>query len=127
MRSMAAIRLAAFLGIAAIVSVLSASPASAQSTAAPNRSRTDEFFIISSVDISKNELLLKRPTEVTDVMRVDGATQYLDENNNAIGLADLRAGDTVYITSKPGAGGALAVVIRKGPMTVDELRKRYLR
>jgi hypothetical protein len=31
---------------------------------------------------------------------VDGSTQYFEEHGKAINLADLGAGDTVYITSK---------------------------
>ncbi len=87
----------------------------------------DEFFIISSIDVGKNQLVVKRPTEVTDVMHVDEATRYLDQGGKPIGLADLRAGDTVFIASKPGAGGSVAVQIRKGPMTLAELHRRYLR
>jgi hypothetical protein len=64
-----------------------------------------EFFIISSVDPAKEQLLVKRPTEVTQVMHV-------------------HAGDTVYITSSPASGVALEV--RKGPMTIAELHRRYL-
>jgi hypothetical protein len=100
---------------------------SAQTKTRVERAPSDEFFIVSSVDLSKNQLLLKRPTEVTDVMRVDGTTRYLGEDGKPVGLSDLRAGDTVYIRSKPGTGGSVAIEIRKGPMTVAELRRRYLR
>jgi hypothetical protein len=86
------------------------------------RAPSDEFFIISSVDLGKNQLLLKRPTEVTEVMRVNESTRYLDENGRPLKLSDLRAGDTVYISSK----GAVALQIHKGPMTLTELRRRYL-
>lgn len=86
----------------------------------------DEFFIVSSIDTAKHQLLLKRPTEVTDVMRVDAGTRLVDESGKAITLADLRAGDTVFIRSKPGQGGAVALEIRKGPMTIPELARRYL-
>lgn len=127
MTSRVTIRLAKAIAISAIAAAVFASSGAAQSPTAPVRAQGDEFFIISSVDVGKNQLLLKRPTEVTDVMRVDGATRYFDEDKKPLALADLRAGDTVYITSKPGVGGALAVEIRKGPMTLSELRKRYLR
>jgi hypothetical protein len=85
-----------------------------------------DFFIISSVDPAKSQLLLKLPTEVTEVMRVGDETRYIDEDGKAMTLADLRAGDTVYITSRPGRGGLVAIQIRRGPMTVTELRRRYL-
>ncbi len=100
---------------------------SAQAKPAAEPPPGDEFFIISSIDAAKNQLVVKRPTEVTDVMHVDKATRYLDEKGKPIGLADLRAGDTVFIASKPGAGASVAVQIRKGPMTLIELRRRYLR
>jgi hypothetical protein len=41
-------------------------------------------------------------------------------------LADIRAGDTVYITSRTNDGQLVAVTIRKGPMTLDVLRQRFL-
>ena len=56
----------------------------------------DEFFIVSSVNSAKHELLVKMPTEVTQVMRVDDGTKYFDRHGKSIGLADLRAGDTVF-------------------------------
>jgi hypothetical protein len=83
-----------------------------------------EFFIISSVDPVKEQLLVKRPTEVTQVMRVDAQTKYVDRDQKPIKLMDVHAGDTVYITSSAASGVALEV--RKGPMTVAELHRRYL-
>ena len=85
-----------------------------------------DFFIVSSIDLTKKQILLKRPTEVTELMRVDGETRFFDEHAKAIRLTDLRAGDTVYITSKSN-GGPVAVSIRKGPMTLEVLRERYLK
>jgi|SRR6516164_651321 hypothetical protein len=86
-----------------------------------------DFFIVSSVDLGKKQILLKRPTEVTELMRVDGDTRYLDEQGKSIRLTDLRAGDTVFITSKQSGGSSLALAIRKGAMTLDVLRERYLK
>jgi hypothetical protein len=83
-----------------------------------------DFFIISSVDPIKQQVLVKLPTEVTQVMRVDAHTKYLDRGGRAIALTDLRAGDTVYIVVHPKTKAALE--IRKGPMTVAELQRRYL-
>jgi hypothetical protein len=98
--------------------------------AAKNSARDDasagDFFIISSVDLAKQQLLLKFPTEVTEVMRVNDDTRYLDESGKPIKLADLRAGDTVYVASVRGAEGLVAVRIRKGPMTLEELHRRYV-
>jgi hypothetical protein len=87
----------------------------------------DEFFIVSSVDAPKHQLVLKRPTEVTVLMNVDDKTVYLDESGKPLRLTDLRAGDTVYVNAAAGSDGELlAQRIRKGPMTVQELHKRYL-
>ncbi len=85
----------------------------------------DEFFIVSSVNVDKRELLVKLPTEVTQVMRIDAATKYVDRRGQSIALTDFRAGDTVYIVWSRKTG--VAREIRKGPMTVTELQRRYLR
>ena len=86
-----------------------------------------DFFIVSSIDLAKKQILLKRPTEVTELMRVDGETRYFDERGKPIRLMDLRAGDTVFITSRPTSGQSVAITIHKGPMTLDMLRERYLK
>ena len=86
-----------------------------------------DFFIISSIDLAKRQILLKRPTEVTELMRMDGETRYFEENGKPMRLADLRAGDTVFIISKSAGGQPVAVTIHKGPMTLDVLRERYLK
>jgi hypothetical protein len=86
-----------------------------------------DFYIVSSIDLAKRQILLKRPTEVTELMKVDGATRYFEERGKAIRLTDLRAGDTVYITSMPAAAQPVAVTIHKGPMTPEVLRERYLK
>jgi hypothetical protein len=85
-----------------------------------------DFFIVSSIDVARKQILLKRPTEVTELMRVDGETRCFEERGNTMQLADIRAGDTVYVTSQSSGGQPLAVTIRKGPMTLDVLRERYL-
>jgi hypothetical protein len=85
-----------------------------------------DFFIVSSIDLARKQILLKRPTEVTELMRVDGETRSFDERGNTMQLADIRAGDTVYVTFQSSGGQPLAVTIRKGPMTLEVLRERYL-
>ena len=110
--------------VTALAALIFCPPQSAAKSAAATSS--GDFFIISSVDLARQQLLLKFPTEVTEVMRVDGNTRYLDESGKPIKLADLRAGDTVYVTSVRGLEGVTAVRIRKGPMTLEELRRRYL-
>ena len=87
----------------------------------------EEFFMISSVDVPKSQILLKRPTEVTLLMRVNDKTQILDENGKSLRLADLHAGDTVWVkSSSRDKGEPLAISIRKGPMTVQELHRYFL-
>lgn len=87
----------------------------------------EDFFIISSMDAKKAQLVLKRPTEVTELIRVTDKTVYLDEQGKAIDFKSLRAGDTVYVTSSPGPDGMrFATEIRRGPMTLEELHRRYV-
>lgn len=86
-----------------------------------------DFFIVSSIDLAKMQVLLKRPIEVTELMRVGGETRYFEETGKSMRLADLRAGDTVFIMSKSTGGQPVAVTIHKGPMTLTVLRERYLK
>jgi len=96
-----------------------------QGAAPPSR---EDFFIVSSVNTSKRQLLLKHPTEVTELIVVDDKTVCVDEDGKRIRFSDLRAGDTVYIASLRGLGGErIAARIRKAPMTLEELHRRYLK
>jgi hypothetical protein len=85
----------------------------------------EQFFIVASLDQSKSEILFKRPDEVTLLANATPKTQYFDENGKSLKLGDLRAGDTVWVTS---TGGAQPTVIRvrKGQMTIAELHTYYL-
>jgi len=95
--------------------------------AAAAPARNDEFFIVSSIDAAHSRLILKRPTDVTVTMRVTAGTQIRDEHGQAKKLTDLRAGDTAWITAtRDPAGELTAVLVRLGPMTVEELQRRYL-
>ncbi len=88
----------------------------------------EDFFIVSSVDLSRNTMVLKRPTEVTLTMRVTPKTRCRDERGKPIQLSNFRAGDTVFIAATPDPSGQLvATSIRQGIMTLPELRERYLR
>ena len=88
------------------------------------RAADEDFFIISSVDLKQQQLVLKRPTEVTELVRISDKTIIRDEEGKTIPLKTLRAGDTVYVASA--AGSPVATRIRKAPMTVDELHRRYV-
>lgn len=103
--------------------LLRAQPAP-QKTPAAN----EQFYIISSIDLMKNQVVLKRPTEVTELMQVTPQTVCLNEEGKEIHLNSLRAGETVFIVSRQeGSGITVAVRIRMGYMTYDEVLKRYLR
>jgi hypothetical protein len=87
----------------------------------------DEFFIISSVDLKKHQLVLKHPTEVTELMQVTDSTVCVDDQEGRIPFGDLRAGDTVYVTASARRDGPpVATRVRRAPMTVQELHHRYL-
>jgi hypothetical protein len=87
----------------------------------------EEFFILSSVDPARGRMVLKRPTEVTVLMQVNGQTAYLDEQGKPLRLSDLRTGDTLFISFRQSSTEApTALRVRLGPMTLQELR-RYLR
>jgi len=100
-------------------------PASTKVQTPKTTSSGEQFFIIASLDQSKSEILLKRPDEVTLLLNATPKTQILDENSKPLKLSDLRAGDTVWVTSSGGASPA-AIRIRKGQMTVAELHHYYL-
>lgn len=83
----------------------------------------DEFFIVSSVDVAHARVVMKRPTDVTMLVAIGPSTTLRGEHDEAIKLDKLRSGDTVYAVVTP---SGVATSIRRGPMTMDELRRRYL-
>jgi hypothetical protein len=88
---------------------------------------SEEFFIISSVDGKNQQIVLKRPTEVTELVEVNQKTVYQDEDEKAIEFKNLRAGDTVWVSFAKSSGGIrIAARVRKGPMTIEELHRRYV-
>jgi len=117
---------AVFLLLATLVSC-GFSLAAQSGRAAGNTNGGEEFFIVSSVDITKRQLLLKEPTEITQLIQVNDKTRYTDRNGKAMQFADLRAGDTIYIRSTATSAGRVALSIRKGPMTLQELQRHYLK
>lgn len=106
---------------------LGCAPLLVAQTGATKPSSGEEFFIVSSVDIAKGQLLVKQPTEITELLQANDKTRYTDKNGKALHLADLRAGDTVYIRLTGTAAARVAVSIRKAPMSVEELHRRYLK
>jgi hypothetical protein len=95
-------------------------------TGAP--SAGEEFYIISTVDLAKKQMVLKKPTEVTVLMLVPDKTTLTNLEGKRIQLKDLRAGDTVYVRAAPDSQGRLvASSIRIGIMTERELYEHYLK
>ncbi len=86
----------------------------------------ESFFIVASIDLAKSTLLLKRPTEVTLVVDVTDKTKFVDETGKAIKFSDLRAGDTVWMTSSGDPAQPTAIRVRKGQMTAADLHRYYL-
>ena len=117
---------AVFLTFATIVGC-GFSLAGQSSKAAGTANGGEEFFIVSSVDITKKQLLLKEPTEITQLIEVNDKTRYTDRTGKAMQLGDLRAGDTIYLRSTTTSAGRVAVSIRKGPMSLQELQRHYLK
>lgn len=91
------------------------------------RQSRDQFFIISSVDVPKHKMVLKLPTEVTLTMKINDKTSIIGEKGQRLDIKQLRSGDTAYITAVSGPAGETATKIRLGPMTVQELHRRYLK
>jgi hypothetical protein len=114
--------------VASFLAVLVGASAWAAGAATPAPVVSEEFFIVSSVDSGKGSMVVKRPTEVTLTMGLTEKTRCRDEQGKPIRATDLRAGDTVFIASDRNASGQpVAASIRRGPMTVPELHRRYLR
>jgi len=86
----------------------------------------EQFFIVASIDLQKSQLLLKYPTEVTQLMKVDGSTKFVDESGQPLKLSDFRAGDTLWVTSRTSGEEITAVHVRKGRMDVTDLHRYYL-
>ena len=86
----------------------------------------DEFFIVSEVSLKKHEVVMEEPTQITITMNLTGKTAFTNQQGHALPIADMRAGDTVYVTYEQDSKGVVtALAIREGPMTRQELRRRY--
>ena len=86
----------------------------------------EQFFIVASLDLQKSQLLLKYPTEVTLLVKAGPQTKFLDDAGKPMKLADLRSGDTVWVTSTGSGDNTTALNVRKGQMTVADLHRYYL-
>lgn len=110
--------------LAALVCAL---PLPAAQTSVHRAQLQGEFFIISSVNLKKQDLFVKAPTEVTEEMVVTPKTVILNQQGKRIPLNEVRAGDTVYIVARQNTSGVPEVVrLQQGPMTLAVLHARYL-
>ena len=110
-----------------VFAMLAALPMLAEKSAKSEPSKAEEFFIISSADLAKNRLVLKHPTEVTELMLVNNKTSCFNDQGKSFACKNLRAGDTVFVISNRDTSGArTAVRIRVGPMTVEEVHRKYV-
>lgn len=76
---------------------------------------------------AKKELLVKKPTEISEVLRVNDKTRYMDNAGKRIDLTDLPPATWGYIRTAQTGSGKVAVTIRKEPMTIEELHRRYVK
>ena len=86
----------------------------------------EHYYIIGSVDQSQQQILLKKPTEITLLLKVTPDTKFVSEGGKPLKLSDFRAGDTVWVTYKGNGADATADHVRAGGMTVAELHKYFL-
>jgi hypothetical protein len=86
----------------------------------------EEFFIVASIDLPKSQLLVKRPTEVTELMLITPQTKLLSDTGQSLKLSDFRAGDTVWALATGSGPQVTAKQIRKGQMTLADLHRYYL-
>jgi len=113
------------VAIAILVALAISMPAWAQ--AHPKNAQGEEFFIVSSVDLQKHQVVLMRPTQLTVVATIGPQTTYLGEKGQKLDVKAMKAGDTVWAITKPGRDGSVtAVRLRQGAMTPAELHKLYL-
>jgi hypothetical protein len=112
------------VAIALLMALAVSMPAWAQ--AQPKNAQGEEFFIVSSVDLQKHQVVLMRPTQLTVVATIGPQTTYLGEKGQKLDVKAMKAGDTVWGITKPGPDGSVvAVRLRQGAMTPAELHKLY--
>jgi hypothetical protein len=101
-------------------------PVASPSKEAVKNSAGEQFFIIASVDRQNSQMLLKRPTEVTVLVKLSPNTKYLDDSGKPTTLASFRAGATVWAKLSGNGPEPTVTQIRQGEMTVADLHRYYL-
>ena len=86
----------------------------------------EQYFIIASIDRQNSQMLLKRPTEVTVLVKLSPNAKYLNAAGKAITLASFRAGDTVWAKLSGDTVEPTVTQMRNGEMTVADLHRYYL-
>lgn len=86
----------------------------------------EQFFIVASIDRQNEQLLLKRPTEVTVLVKVDSKTKYFNDQGKPTPLTTFRAGDTVWAKVTDSQTDPTVIEMREGEMTLADLHKYYL-
>ena len=120
-------RVAKFISFAVAILLTLAVSAPAWAQAHPKNAQGEEFFIVSSVDLQKHQVVLMRPTQLTVVATIGPQTSYLSEKGQKLDVKAMKAGDTVWaITKKERDGTVTAVRLRQGAMTATDLHKLYL-
>lgn len=103
-----------------------ATPLASAARKAASKVTRDEFFIVSEVNLRRHQVVMEEPTQVTMTMTVNNKTVFKNEQGRTLPIADMRAGDTVFVTYETNSKGVVtALTIREGPMTVQELHRRY--
>ncbi|HEV2222123.1 MAG TPA: hypothetical protein VGR84_03890 [Candidatus Acidoferrales bacterium] len=120
-------RVSKFISVAMAILLALAISMPAWAQAHPKNAQGEEFFIVSSVDLQKHQVVLMRPTQLTVVATIGPQTAYLGEKGQKLDVKAMKAGDTVWGITKPGPDGSVvAVRLRQGAMTPAELHKLYL-
>lgn len=101
-------------------------PAASPSKEVVKNSSGEQFFIVASIDRQNSQMLLKRPTEVTVLVKLNANTKYLNAGGKPTTLATFRAGDTVWAKLSGNEPEPTVTQIREGEMTVADLHRYYL-
>lgn len=101
-------------------------PMASPSKEVVKNSTGEQFFIVASIDKQKSEMLLKRPTEVTLLVKLTPKTKYSSAQGKSVTVDDFHAGDTVWAKLSSDKGDPDLISIRKGEMTIADLHKYYL-
>ena len=120
-------KVAKFISFALGILLALATSAPTWAQAHPKNAQGEEFFIVSSVDLQKHQVVLMRPTQLTVVATIGPQTSYIGEKGQKLDVKAMKAGDTVWAIIKTERDGTVtAVRLRQGAMTVAELHKLYL-